>query len=158
MEFTMAIIANQKEAKATTQTRAVAIGGGKTKKDGSPTDYLCVLAEVDSTGAPVEVHEVLKGPHPAVAGLTVERRFPSAAKAERAGFDHWLEAEMDEDAMVAAFKVKLQQGIAPKVENYRKELRHMKAIRKLAKSANIKVEEAAERLKRDAGDDDNVLA
>lgn len=154
----MAIIANTKEAKATTQTRAVAIGGGKTKKDGSPTDYLCVLAEVDSTGAPVEVHEVLKGPHPAVAGLTVETRFPSAAKAERAGFEHWLEAEMDKEAMVAALEIKLRAGIPVKLASYRKELDHAESIRKLARSAGISIAEAAERLKRDAGDDDNVLA
>lgn len=153
----MAIIANQKEAKATTQTRAVAIVGRR-NKDGKPLDYLVVLSQVDSTGAPTEVVEMLKAPHPDFPTLEEPVRFPSAAKAERAGFEHWLEAEIDEDAMVAAFKVKLQAGIAPKVENYRKELRHMKAVRKLAKSAGITVEAAAERLKRDAGDDDNVLA
>ena len=131
----------------------------------SPCNRQRVLAAVDSTGAPVEVTEVLKGPHPLIQGLTVEQRFTSGAKAERAGLEHWPEATIDVDVMVKAFEVRERARIPAKVAAERERLELVQRTRQLAARKGITLDEAREQMARHAeklaasrGDDDNVLA
>ena len=103
----------------------------------------------------------MQEPHPKVAGLTIDKVWygkNEASKALAAGLEHWPQATLDVDAAVAAHEEELRAAIPEKVAKFRKEQEHLQSVRQLAAREGITIAEAAERMKRDAGDDDNVLA